>query len=110
MIEFRFKFHWSLFQPSTGLDNGLAPNRRQAIIWTNADPIHWRIYAALGEMSYYEFEVRLHKLHIDTIDAGVKTPNYQSFSVQHIQYMSKGHIHVQMFAICIVVFCHTYTK
>ena len=24
------------------------PNRRQAIIWTNADPIHWRIYAALG--------------------------------------------------------------
>ena len=26
----------------------LVPNRRQAIIWTNADPIHWRIYAALG--------------------------------------------------------------
>ena len=25
------------------------PNRRQAIIWTNAHPIHWRIYAALGE-------------------------------------------------------------
>ena len=23
--------------------------RRQAIIWTNADPVHWRIYAALGE-------------------------------------------------------------
>ena len=23
----------------------------QAITWTNADPIHWRIYAALGEMS-----------------------------------------------------------
>ena len=31
-----------------GLDNGLAPYRRQAIIWTNADPIHWRIYAPLG--------------------------------------------------------------
>ena len=31
-----------------GLDNGLAPNRRQAIIWTNADPIKWHIYAALG--------------------------------------------------------------
>ena len=31
-----------------GLDNGLAPNGRQAIIWTNADPIHWRIYVALG--------------------------------------------------------------
>ena len=24
------------------------PNRRQAIIWTNAHPINWRIYAALG--------------------------------------------------------------
>ena len=33
---------------SIGLDNGLAPNRRQAVIWTNADPIHWRIYLALG--------------------------------------------------------------
>ena len=21
---------------------------RQAIVWTNADPIHWRIYAELG--------------------------------------------------------------
>ena len=25
------------------------PNRRQAIIWTTADPIHWRIYEGLGE-------------------------------------------------------------
>ena len=35
-------------KPSIGLDNGLAPNRRQAIIWTNADLIDWRIYMALG--------------------------------------------------------------
>ena len=33
---------------SIGSDNGLALCRRQAIIWINADPIHWRIYAALG--------------------------------------------------------------
>ena len=32
---------------STGLYIGLAPNRRQAIIWTNVRPILWRIYAAL---------------------------------------------------------------
>ena len=25
---------------------------RKAIIWTNADPIHWRIYAALREMNF----------------------------------------------------------
>ena len=30
---------------SIGLDNGIAPNRQQAIIWTNAHPIHWCIYA-----------------------------------------------------------------
>ena len=34
-----------------GLGNGLALNRRQAIIQTNADYVYWRIYAALGEMS-----------------------------------------------------------
>ena len=34
--------------PSMGLDNGLVPNKRQAIVWANADPIHWRIYAAIG--------------------------------------------------------------
>ena len=28
--------------------NGLAPNGWQAITWTNDDPVHWRIYAALG--------------------------------------------------------------
>ena len=37
-----------LTKPSIGLDNGLAPNRPQAIISNNAVPIHWRIYAALG--------------------------------------------------------------
>ena len=31
-----------------GLDNGVAPNRRQAIIWTNTGPFHLHIYAALG--------------------------------------------------------------
>ena len=41
IFEFRLKFHWSLSQwsnwqnASTGSDNGLAPDRRQAIIWTN---------------------------------------------------------------------------
>ena len=32
---------------STGSGNGLAPNRWQAITWTNGDPVS-RIYAALG--------------------------------------------------------------
>ena len=31
----------------------MAPHRQLAIIWTNVDPIHWRIYAALGEMNQW---------------------------------------------------------
>ena len=31
--------------PIIGLDNRFAPNMRQAIIWSNADLIHWHIYA-----------------------------------------------------------------
>ena len=33
---------------SIGSGNGLASNRRQVNTWTNADPIHWRIYTAQG--------------------------------------------------------------
>ena len=29
-----------------GSNNGLASNRRQAVDWTNHDPVHWRIYAS----------------------------------------------------------------
>ena len=32
---------------SIGSDNGLAPTRQQAIIWTNADRVHWHVYASL---------------------------------------------------------------
>ena len=31
-----------------GSDNGSAPNRRQAIIWTNGGLVNWRIYASLS--------------------------------------------------------------
>ena len=59
MLEFRLSFHWSLFPgvwqySGIGSDNGLAPNRRQATIWTNDVLGYWRIYALLGlnELSY----------------------------------------------------------
>ena len=54
IFEFQFNYYWSVSVRSSwqyasiGLDNGLAPNRRQAIIWANADPIDLHIYAALG--------------------------------------------------------------
>ena len=35
-------------QTSIGSGNGLALNRRQAITWTNADPVRLRIHVAPG--------------------------------------------------------------
>ena len=54
--NFKFKWNfinicslWSNWQyGSIGSDNGLAPNRRQAIIWTNVGMFYWRINASLG--------------------------------------------------------------
>ena len=39
-------FNW--LYPSTGSYKGLVRNKRQAIMGTNADLIHWHIYAPLG--------------------------------------------------------------
>ena len=47
-IQFSLKFVPKGPIDNIGLDNGLAPNRRQAIIWTNADTVHQRICALLG--------------------------------------------------------------
>ena len=51
-----------------GSANGLVPNRRQVIIWTNADPIHWHIYAALGwvELISLSMDQYLGNLYDDT--------------------------------------------
>ena len=42
--------HWSVSLRVQLMMNqhDLVPNRRQAITWTNADPVYRRIYAALG--------------------------------------------------------------
>ena len=62
MCKFRLRFHWSLFpmvqltifQP--GSDNGLAPARRQAIIWTNDGKFtdaYMRHSASMGATNIY---------------------------------------------------------
>ena len=50
---FWFKFHWNASQWSPqyaniGLDNGLAPNGRQVIIWTSCGQFTDAIYTSLG--------------------------------------------------------------
>ena len=55
IIVFWLKFNWNwspriqLQYSSTGLDNGLAPVRRQAIIWRNDGIVYWHIYVTLPE-------------------------------------------------------------
>ena len=57
MFELWIKFYQSLFLRVQlviiGSDNGLAPSRRQAIIWTNDGLIYWHKYASvsLNELS-----------------------------------------------------------
>ena len=63
-------------------DNGLAPNRRQAIIWTNADPIHRRIYAALegDELTHWDrvTHICVSKLTIIASDNGLSPGRRQA--------------------------------
>ena len=56
---------------SIGSDNGLAPNRRQAIICTNVYPVHWRMYAAIGgdelTHSFHNDQIWQAKLELENI-------------------------------------------
>ena len=45
MVAFWSNFHSNA---NIGSDNGLAPNRRHAIIWTNDSLVYSRIYALPG--------------------------------------------------------------
>ena len=57
---------WSNWQyGSIGSDNGLAPARREAIIWSNVGMLYWRIYASLG----------LNELKHAVVYAGMKQTN-----------------------------------
>ena len=44
MCSLGFDWHYVII----GSDNGLAPSRRQAIIWTNVGLAYGRIYLSLG--------------------------------------------------------------
>ena len=46
-ISLKFVPKGQIDHKRVGSGSGLAPNRRQAIAWTNYDLDHWRIYAAL---------------------------------------------------------------
>ena len=88
-------FNWQQASISSG--NGLAPNRRQAIIWTNADPIHWSIYAALGRDEskiLYWLESRnlrefLHLLSVPTVSFST-TKIYRNIRFVHRKLLFHG--------------------
>ena len=45
IFEFQINF---IEYVSIGSDDSLAPNSRQAIIWSNDEQVYWRIYASPG--------------------------------------------------------------
>ena len=45
-----------------GSHNGLVLNRQQAIIWANADPIYWCIYAAVVGDKLMELQLRVTRI------------------------------------------------
>ena len=64
-LKFKFVHKGPINNSSIGSDNGLAPFRRQSIIWTSGDPVRWCIYAALGGdelmckyITYWEWNLR----------------------------------------------------
>ena len=63
----RFRGRVNCQQDIIGSGNGLAPNRRQAIIWTNADPSQWRIYAALGGGELASMKMKVNVLHMQYV-------------------------------------------
>ena len=54
---FWLKSDWNLYNWQW-----LALNRRQAIIWSNVDPVHWGMYAALGrdELIHWDWVTHMH--------------------------------------------------
>ena len=66
------------------LANGLAPNKLQAIIWTNVDPIHWRIYVALGGDDLKWNSLNDHKHLIKSHVPIIHHNNFQTHYCRHI--------------------------
>ena len=91
-----FKFHCSLFafyfilsvqlqKVRIGSDNGLAPNRRQVISWSNVDLIHWRIYMRRsGSMGY----LGEHQYPAWYLFHSIEPPNYSFFPAKFSKRLS----------------------
>ena len=72
----KFCFFYSNFTGQSGNIgswNGLAPNRQQIITWTNANPVHCRIYAAL-----------------EGDKLTIKNDHVKMFNVYDIQYINQS--------------------
>ena len=73
-----FKFHWNMLSMSQLIINhhrlsGLAPTRRQEIVWTNISIVGWRIYASLGLNGLQQNAFILHSLSVQIVVLGYFT-------------------------------------
>ena len=90
IFEFWLKFHWNLFLKVQltifwlGLDNGLEPNRWQAIIWTNDDQVQRSIYASLrlNELKIYAISGLIRQILVNQVKTWYKYyPQWQPTSL-----------------------------
>ena len=90
------EFNWQSF--TIGTDNGLMPNRQQAIIWTNADPIHWRIYATLeGDELTQMFIANVWKP-FSTVWSPMSNIHYLSRNLWTLKYLKSNKLHFLFFS------------
>ena len=67
---------WSNWQHSSiGSDNGLAPNRRQTIMWSYVGMLYWRTYASLGPNELSSVFHNWNLLHAEVYWGNVNTQN-----------------------------------
>ena len=95
------------------LEYGLVPNRWQAITWSNADLVHWRIYAALGEMSQCLSSSHLILSHhikwwsfVVLLDGQISVNNESIHFIHTIWWHRTGSTLAQVMACCLMAPSH----
>ena len=83
-------------QSSIGSDNGLVLNRRQAIIWTNADLIHWCIFVWLEEDKLTLVVLNLFQETLDMDGLVQDCSNSSALAMELQQFCTKTSIYISM--------------
>ena len=73
------------------------PNRKQAIIWTNAEPIHWRMCATLGGDELTQMFIASVCKPFSTVWAPMSNIFYSSRNLWTLNYLKSNKLHFWFF-------------